>query len=372
MYVCVYKQLDMQWTLAECDVLCRGLGRTCLSFQTVTQRVVDKPAIVKVQITHSSSGARNLMSCHEFLDAFQALENEARHAIENEARSSKTTVPKARLFGSCFLFGTATVFMGETSFLLPTEDDQRVKPIRCCTAPFNKVGNIEISLTPTSSRDENAGGDSAVLDPAELLGKPWSYKLQIGSITGLDTTPCHTYCQYEFDGKFYVTQAERQKQTDLKFSHSCMLSVKNVDGAFLDYLRKGRLTIAVFICAAGDFPGGKLCSICGNAYLKDGFSVAQWKRNAQGRVCGRCTGSTEEHHTNSKQVAPLVLCSRCGNGYLKESFSNRQQKKSPQTRVCEECSKLMNKRNSQSPPGFDVAAVCGNEQHAELPTLDVK
>lgn len=113
------------------------------------------------------------------------------------------------------------------------------------------MGKIEVTWTPLSGPEDNDEDDTApeipdVEDPSDLLGKPWTYRINIKSATGLPIITDMAYCQYEFFGELFTTETVEQNSRSPDFGYSFVHHIDCVTQSFLDYLQQSRIEILIF------------------------------------------------------------------------------------------------------------------------------
>merc|ERR1712124_168680 len=74
--------------------------------------------------------------------------------------------------------------------------------------------------------------------PQELLGLPWTYKLEIRGASGLDIMCSKAYVQYKFNGELYETLRIDEATFAPNFNYSFVHHVDKVTQEFLDFLDK--------------------------------------------------------------------------------------------------------------------------------------
>merc|ERR1719230_2458551 len=74
--------------------------------------------------------------------------------------------------------------------------------------------------------------------PQELLGRPWTYKLEIRGASGLDIMCSKAYVQYKFFGELFETLRIDEATFAPTFNYSFVHHVDKVTQEFLDFLDK--------------------------------------------------------------------------------------------------------------------------------------
>jgi hypothetical protein len=177
-------------------------------------------------------------------DEFGSIKNALANKREYSSPAEKE--PVTLLFGSSFQLGTATVFMMDLSYMLETDSEEKHKNIKNIVTPFNNIGKLEVIWTPIEPVDGMEG--------EELIGHPWTYKLQIKSAIGLPMVASLAYCQYAFFGEEFTTESVQQNTRTPLFDYEAEHHVDCVTPEFLKYLQEGGLQINVFATPAVTAP----------------------------------------------------------------------------------------------------------------------
>merc|ERR1711934_770478 len=98
----------------------------------------------------------------------------------------------------------------------------------------------EIVWTPLAGPDTDTPPEEGMFNdaPQELLGRPWTYKLEIRGASGLDIMCSKAYVQYKFFGELYETLRIDDATFAPNFAYSYVHHVESVTQEFLDFLDK--------------------------------------------------------------------------------------------------------------------------------------
>merc|ERR1719238_170097 len=102
------------------------------------------------------------------------------------------------------------------------------------------VGKLEVVWTPLASPDseEPPPEDMFYESADELLGKPWTARLEIRGASGLDIMCSKAYVQYKFFGELFETLRIDEATYAPNFNYSYVHHIESVTQEFLDFLDK--------------------------------------------------------------------------------------------------------------------------------------
>lgn len=103
--------------------------------------------------------------------------------------------------------GTATHWPEYLLYNLPTDDEERMQDIKNAAVPYNNVGLLEVRWVPLAGPEE-ADESKPVRDidsEEDLLGKPWTYRLEIKRSADLPVFCEMAYVSYDFFGEACTT-----------------------------------------------------------------------------------------------------------------------------------------------------------------------
>merc|ERR1712224_1127592 len=137
-------------------------------------------------------------------------------------------------------YGSAIIFPEYLQYQLETEEEEMHVAIKSAMALDQNVGKLEIVWTPLMGPDdEQEIQDDMYNDtPEELLGKSWTYRLEIRGASGLDIMCSKAYVQYKFFGELFETLRIEEATFAPNFSYSYVHHVEEVTQEFLDFLDK--------------------------------------------------------------------------------------------------------------------------------------
>ena len=227
------------------------LDRDQLSFDVTLQRTDDPLGVptVKVKVINSLDDESIIIDPFEFIKAYSIVKDEMTRlsmAMESgrDYEVSELSDPLKILFDNTFQLGTCTIFPEYLIYGLPTDEEEVEADIKNCSAPYNNVGKLYVYWMPLEGADAEEDPDYAPdidedIGPADLIGKPWTYKIKIGAASALPNTVDECYVQYTFNGTEYTTETLNGVGShNPVFEYECVHHVESVDQEFLDYLMK--------------------------------------------------------------------------------------------------------------------------------------
>jgi len=241
--------MEMVPVLSRMNEMCSKVGRDMLNFKlSLQQPKVDLP-YVKVQVTNTETNTV------VFLDPFEIQSN--MNILADQILSMKTkedyTVPEDQeivklLFDSSYQIGSCTNFLLHCTLCMETDEEDRSLEVIKSVIPYNKIGTLDVYWKPMKDPDCNEEPDE-VVDPQDLIGKSWTYKLNIRKLEHLPTTIAEAYVVYEFYGQRYVTDVVTtgNPTRDVDLNYSEVLHIENVDEDFLKYLDEVEFKFEIFI-----------------------------------------------------------------------------------------------------------------------------
>merc|ERR1712224_220159 len=137
-------------------------------------------------------------------------------------------------------YGSAIIFPEYLQYQLETEEEEMHVAIKSAMALDQNVGKLEIVWTPLMGPDdEQEIQDDMYNDtPEELLGKPWTARLEIRGASGLEIMCSKAYVQYKFFGEQFETLRIDDATFAPNFNYSFVHHVESVTQEFLDFLDK--------------------------------------------------------------------------------------------------------------------------------------
>lgn len=246
--------------IVELQQIVKALNRDVLSFETALQSgSADEKGggipKVKVKVYNKATDETIFLDVFEFVKAHALLKDEVaflKNAIMNdrEYESPAGHDPITLLFDNSFHVGSATTFPEYLLYNLETDVEESYLSIKLAVPPFNTIGKLQVMWIPLSSPDPDKHNDDDVLDvegPSDLLGKPWTFKIQIKGATGLPLITDLAYCQYEFLGELFTTETVEQNTRSPMFNYEGVHHVDCVTQQFIDYLQNTRIEFQIYV-----------------------------------------------------------------------------------------------------------------------------
>lgn len=114
-----------------------------------------------------------------------------------------------------------------------------MQEIKNAAVPYNTVGLLEVKWTPLGGPGEDDAGLplNEIMDANDLLGKKWTYKVEIIQASDLPVFCEMAYVEYDFFGETFTTEAVQQTTFSPRFEYSRIHHVSNVKEDFLNMLR---------------------------------------------------------------------------------------------------------------------------------------
>jgi hypothetical protein len=263
--------LDMAPKVRNCQVHCDMLNRDIIRLEltlqrnpnaTATDSAVGQVPDVMVKVHNKESDELMLMNSTEFECAAGILADEHRKMQIAFKNSKDYALPEAHdpvtlLFDNSAILGTATLFLMDLSCMLETDDEELHNEIRNAVSPYNSVGKLKVKWTPLAGEDAPEDADPPSWEGEEMLGKPWTYKLEIDSAAGLPLMTDECYCEYTFMGETFVTETVEQNTRNPTWKYEATHYVPEVTQEFLDYLQSGTMNINVYVNPFVDPPKNK-------------------------------------------------------------------------------------------------------------------
>merc|ERR1712025_678380 len=225
---------------------CYELNRNMLGFEVSMQRGTEDQATptVKVRVSKNDTKEVILIESFEFTKAASTLQDEhtrLKLALENDREySSPEAHDPIRLFmDHTTTYGSAIIFPEYLQYMLETEEEEVYVAIKSAMALDRNVGKLEVVWTPMAGPDGDEALEGLFHDsPQELLGLPWTYKLEIRGASGLDIMCSKAYVQYKFFGELYETLRIDEATFAPNFQYSYVHHIESVTQEFLDFLDK--------------------------------------------------------------------------------------------------------------------------------------
>ncbi|KAJ8041556.1 Kinesin-like protein KIF28P [Holothuria leucospilota] len=142
------------------------------------------------------------------------------------------------------LIGTANVFLQSLGFALDFDDKITITDFK-----GNEEGHLYVNITPCTQQGKPlADEDSFVEDPAELLGKPFHFKVTIRSgEIHKSRFSRGTFVKYTFFDETDYTQTEMIKETlSPQYDHGRVVSIPTITQEHLDHFEQQSITFLVY------------------------------------------------------------------------------------------------------------------------------
>ena len=183
--------------------------------------------------------------------------------MSSESRCFTTVVSSATLlldpinvfFDNTYLTGCATTYPEFLGYMLETEDADKKVDVKSVVSMKERCGKLSLEWTPMYHPEDESPFEGYIADTADLLGKSWTYKLQIHGVSGLGSmvekacvlspkpgrllqkqavtaylltslfarvlSSCR-YIQYEFMGELFTTDTCEELTSNPQFDHSAV------------------------------------------------------------------------------------------------------------------------------------------------------
>merc|ERR1712032_840899 len=202
---------------------CYELNRNSLSFEESMQRGSEDNATptVKVRVSKNDTKEIILIESFEFSKAASTLQDEhtrLKLALENDREyASPEAHDPIRLFmDHTTTYGSAIIFPEYLQYQMDTDDEERYVAIKSAMA------------------EAEAFNDSK----EELIGKPWTARLEIRGASGLEIMCSKAYVQYKFFGELFETLRIDDATFAPNFNYAYVHHIESVTQEFLDFLDK--------------------------------------------------------------------------------------------------------------------------------------
>ena len=236
--------LDLLPKVKEAKEIVDLLNRVTMSFEVVLERGADHVPKVKISVSNTNPKYSLLIEQQAFLPKLSLLKDEMmklRSAMDSnrEYNLPERHDPLYLFFDMDFLLGTATHWPEYLLFNLETEDEEAQQEIRNAAVPYNTVGLLKVKWSPLGGPEEEQWETPPmdVEDENDMLGKPWTYRLQIESASDLPVFVEQAFVEYEFFGETFTTEVIEQNTFSPEFKYSFVHHVPNVTKEFVTFLK---------------------------------------------------------------------------------------------------------------------------------------
>jgi len=239
--------LDLLPKTKEAKQIVDLLNRVTMTFDVVLEKGPDQIPRVKISVENANPKLSILIEPQDFLPKLSLLKDEImklRSAIDagRDYECPERHDPIYLMFDLDFHLGTATHFPEYLLYNLETDEEETMQDLKNAAVPYNTIGLLEVKWTPLAGPEE-ADWEKPVQDieePSSLLGKSWSYRLEIKRAADLPVFCQMAYVSYEFFGESFTTEVVQQDDESgtysPAFNYSFVHHVQSVTQEFLDYL----------------------------------------------------------------------------------------------------------------------------------------
>jgi hypothetical protein len=154
------------------------------------------------------------------------------------------------------LLGTATHWPEYLLYNLETDPEEKNQDLKNAAVPYNTVGLLEVYWTPLAGPNEE-DWKKPVLDidsEDDLLGKPWTYRLNIVRASDLPVFCEMAFVEYNFFGETFTTEVVEQQTFSPRFDYVQIHHVEKVTPEFIKFL-KGSVEMYVHVTQSVKTPG---------------------------------------------------------------------------------------------------------------------
>jgi len=214
----------------------------------LTAQSASEDADMRVSVVNPSKAQSITISDREFLQCLSMLNDEmghmrdavvyggAEHIIATENR------PAVRFFDHMVHLGTCVVSTAILQHNMDTAADDTYSKIFKVDPGLDEdvdACKLEVIWTPLAGPDDNGSGTVMVSqNSSDLLGKPWTYRLDIKTAVDLPSKVRATYVEYYFLGDRFVTEVQEYDQGTRSpdYAYSYVHHVESVTQDFLSHL----------------------------------------------------------------------------------------------------------------------------------------
>lgn len=188
------------------------LNRVTMNFDVVLEKGQDHIPRVKISVENSEPKLSILIDPQEFLPKLSLLKDEMRKlrvAIESnrDYELPERHDPMYLMFDNDFHLGTATHWPEYLLYNLETDGEEAMQEVKNAAVPYNTVGLLEVRWAPVAGPNEEDEGKPIrdVFQEEDLIGQPWTYKLEIKRAADLPVLCEMAYVSYDFFGETFLT-----------------------------------------------------------------------------------------------------------------------------------------------------------------------
>lgn len=240
------------------------MNRVTTTFDVVLEKGNDGIPRVKISAENSKPKQSILMDPQEFLPKLSLLKDEMmklKSAVEagKDYEIPDRHDPLFLFFDNDFHLGTATQWPEYLIYNLPTDSEEMLIEVKNAAVPYNNVGSLILQWHPLAGPNEE-DWDKELPDiekESDLIGKPWTYRLEITKAVDLSVFCDLAYVQYDFFGETFTTEAMSEETYTPVFNYTKVHHIPSVTQEFIDYL-KGSIECMVFVNQVVEAPPDKI------------------------------------------------------------------------------------------------------------------
>lgn len=188
------------------------LNRIHMTFDVVLERGNDHIPRVKISVENSNPKLSILIDPPDFLPKLSLLKDEIRKLRAGIDSNHEYNIPERHdplylMFDNDFHLGTATHWPEYLLYNLETEEEEKMQEIKNAAVPYNTVGLLEVKWVPLAGPEEEDWSNPVrdVDSEEDLIGKPWTYRLEIKRACDLPVFCEMAYVSYDFFGETFLT-----------------------------------------------------------------------------------------------------------------------------------------------------------------------
>jgi hypothetical protein len=252
--------LDLLPKAKEAKHIVDLLGRITMTFDVVLEKGEDHIPRVKISVENSEPKLSILIDPSEFLPKLSLLKDEMMKLRNAMDASREYDLPERHnplylFFDNDFHLGTSTAWPEFLIYNLQTEDDEKMQEIKNAAVPYNNIGLLEVAWFPLGDEEESCP-PAEIEGEEDLLGKSWTYKIEIKRAADLPVFCAMAYVEYDFFGETFTTEAVQQTTFSPIFEYTKIHHIPKVTQEFIDYL-KGSVEFRIHVTQHIDPP--KVC-----------------------------------------------------------------------------------------------------------------
>ena len=245
--------LEMFPKAKEAKAIVDLLNRVTMTIDVILERGADRVPRVKLSVKNSIPKMTILIDTAEFLQKLHLLQtemNKLRNAVEakREYELPQQHDPLFLMFDNDFHLGTSIHFPEYLLYNLETEDDDCLHEIKNSAVPYNTIGHLELRWKPLGGPNEEDANKKIpdINDEDELIGKPWTYRLEIKRAIELPVLCELAYVEYKFFGETFTTEVVNQTTLSPSFDYIQIHHIPSVTKEFIDFL-KGKIEMKIYV-----------------------------------------------------------------------------------------------------------------------------